>query len=94
MKPAPFTYCRPENLADALSLLSEYEDEAVVLAGGLSLLPLLNMRMARPEIVVDINKLDDLASIEHDGDYLRTGALVRQAEDLESTECQKSTRQL
>ena len=89
MKPAPFTYCRPENLADTLSLLSEYEDEAVVLAGGLSLLPLLNMRMARPEIVVDINQLNELASIEHDGDYLRTGALVRQAEALASTECQK-----
>ena len=87
MKPAPFTYCRPKDLVDTLALLSEFEDEAVVLAGGLSLVPLLNMRMARPEIVIDINKLDELANIEQEGDYLKTGALVRQSEVLASTEC-------
>ncbi|MFP6727382.1 MAG: FAD binding domain-containing protein [Alphaproteobacteria bacterium] len=89
MKPAPFTYCRPDSLADVLALLGEYGDEAAVLAGGLSLGPLLNMRMARPEVIVDINRLDDLARIERDGDYLRTGALVRQADALASAECQE-----
>ena len=86
MKPAPFTYCRPDSLADVLALLGEYGDQAAVLAGGLSLGPLMNMRMARPEVVVDINRLDGLARIERDGDNLRTGALVRQAEALASAE--------
>ena len=89
MKPAPFTYCRPDSLADVLALLGEYGDEAAVLAGGMSLMPLLNMRMARPEVILDINRLDDLARIERDGDYLRTGALVRQADALASVECQE-----
>ena len=89
MKPAPFTYCRPDSLADVLALLGEYGDQAAVLAGGLSLGPLMNMRMARPEVVVDINRLDGLARIERDGDNLRTGALVRQAEALASAECKE-----
>ncbi|MDP6343379.1 MAG: FAD binding domain-containing protein, partial [Alphaproteobacteria bacterium] len=88
MKPAAFEYCRPDSLAEALALLSEYGDEAAVLAGGLSLGPLLNMRMARPEVVIDINRLADLARIERDGEVLRLGALVRQADVLASAECQ------
>ena len=89
MKPAPFTYCRPDSLADVLALLGEYGDQAAVLAGGLSLGPLMNMRMARPQVVIDINRLDDLARIERDGDYLRTGALVRQADALASAKCKE-----
>ena len=90
MKPAPFEYCRPESLAEALALLREYGEAAAVLAGGLSLGPMLNLRMARPEAVIDINRLDELARIERDGPYLRTGALVRQADALASAECRES----
>ena len=89
MKPVPFTYCRPDNFADVLALLGDYGDQAAVLAGGLSLGPLMNMRMARPEVVIDINRLDGLDRIERDGDNLRTGALVRQADALASAECKE-----
>jgi 2-furoyl-CoA dehydrogenase FAD binding subunit len=79
VKPAPFRYERPESLDEALALLAEHGDEAKVLAGGQSLVPLLNMRMARPAVLVDINRvvyLDNLARV--DGS-VRCGALVRQA---------------
>ena len=87
MKPAPFEYCRPETLDEALALLSEFGDEALVMAGGLSLGALLNMRMVRPEVVVDINGLETLAQIERVKDDIRIGALVRQADVLVSAEC-------
>ena len=57
MKPAPFEYCRPETLDEAVALLAEFGDDALVMAGGLSLGALLNMRMVRPEAVIDINGL-------------------------------------
>ncbi len=87
MKPAPFEYCRPEGLTEALSLLAEYGDEAAILAGGLSLGPLLNTRMARPTVVIDINRLEDLGRIERTDTHLCMGALVRQAEVMDSPEC-------
>ena len=87
MKPAPFEYCRPDTLAEALALLTEFGDEAAILAGGLSLGAMLNMRMVRPTVVIDINRLGELARIERAGGHLRTGALVRQADVLVSDEC-------
>jgi 2-furoyl-CoA dehydrogenase FAD binding subunit len=82
MKPAPFDYHRPESLEDALALLAQYRDDAVLLAGGLSLGPMLNMRLVAPAVVVDINRLQGLDTVESDGGWLRTGALVRQADAL------------
>ena len=79
MKPAPFAYRRPESLDEALALLHEHGDEAKVLAGGQSLVPLLNMRLARPAVVVDLNHVAGLDRLEANGD-LRVGALVRQRE--------------
>jgi aerobic carbon-monoxide dehydrogenase medium subunit len=79
MKPAPFHYRRPESLDEALALLGEHGDEAKVLAGGQSLVPLLNMRLARPGVLVDLNRVGGLDHIEADGD-VRIGALVRQRE--------------
>ena len=77
MKPAPFEYSAPESVDEALALLSE---EAKVLAGGQSLVPLLNFRLARPERIVDINRVEELAYIRAgDGGSLRIGALARQA---------------
>ncbi|HJP22247.1 MAG TPA: FAD binding domain-containing protein [Alphaproteobacteria bacterium] len=89
MKPAPFEYCRPDSLTEALSLLGEYGDEAEILAGGLSLGPLLNTRMARPTVVIDINRLGELGAIERSATHLRLGALVRQAEVQDSAECKE-----
>jgi carbon-monoxide dehydrogenase medium subunit len=86
MKPAPFEYCRPESLDEALALLAEHGDEASALAGGLSLVAMLNLRLVRPEVVIDINRLAGLDGIEAVNGTLRTGALVRQAEALASPE--------
>jgi CO/xanthine dehydrogenase FAD-binding subunit len=72
----PFDYEAPATLDDALALLAEHRDEAKVLAGGQSLVPLLNYRLAKPRVVVDINDLP-LAAIRVDDGHLSLGALVR-----------------
>lgn len=79
MKPAPFDYVRAETREEALAALAEAGDDAAVLAGGLSLVAMLNMRLARPEVLVDINGLVGLSIIHMEDSSLRTGALVRQA---------------
>lgn len=75
MKPAEFSYHRPATVAEALDLLAEYPD-AKLLAGGQSLLTLMNLRLARPEVVIDIGRLDELSRIFDDTDDLVLGALV------------------
>ena len=77
MKPAPFEYRRPENLDEALDLLADHGDRAKVLAGGQSLLPLMNLRLARPELLVDVNRLSGLDACEERAGVLRVGALAR-----------------
>ncbi len=86
MKPAPFAYVRPETEDEALSALGEYGDDAVVLAGGLSLGAMMNMRLVFAETVIDINSLQELGHIERQGNWLRTGTLVRQADALIASE--------
>jgi CO/xanthine dehydrogenase FAD-binding subunit len=76
VKPAPFEYRAPTSVDEALPLLGL---DSAVLAGGQSLVPLLNLRLARPEVVVDINGIDELAYISTDGGTLRLGALTRQS---------------
>ncbi len=78
MKPAPFEYIAPESIEQALAVLAQYGDEAKVLAGGQSLMPLLNMRLTTPGIIVDINGLDELSYIRQEGERLHIGALTRQ----------------
>jgi carbon-monoxide dehydrogenase medium subunit len=77
MKPAPFRYEDPRSLAAALTLLAEHGDGAAVLAGGQSLVPLMNMRALRPGVVVDINRVPGLDRIELGDDAIRIGALAR-----------------
>jgi 2-furoyl-CoA dehydrogenase FAD binding subunit len=79
VKPAPFRYERPETVEEAVAVLAEHGDEAKVLAGGQSLVPLLNMRMARPTVLVDINHVADLDNVSHLDGAVHCGALVRQA---------------
>jgi len=79
--PASFRYAAPRSLDEAIDLLRSYED-AKVLAGGHSLLPLMKLRLANPPVIVDINRIPGLDYIREDGDKLRIGALVRHA-DLE-----------
>jgi CO/xanthine dehydrogenase FAD-binding subunit len=75
VKPAPFDYRAPASVDEALPLLGL---ESAVLAGGQSLVPLLNLRLARPELVVDINGVAELDYLREDGDTLRIGAMTRQ----------------
>ena len=78
MKPPRFHYCAPDMLDEALSLLDKYGEDAKVLAGGQSLIPLLNMRLAGPAYVLDINHISELNYIETEDGYLAVGATVRQ----------------
>jgi len=81
MKPAPFRYARADSLADAIALLAAAPGENKVLAGGQSLVPMLNMRLVRPAVLVDVNGLRELAGITPTaGGGLRIGALTRHAE--------------
>jgi aerobic carbon-monoxide dehydrogenase medium subunit len=78
MKPAPFAYIDPRSLDEAVEALREHGDDAKVLAGGQSLVPMLNLRLARPAFVVDINGISGLDGAADHGNVLRLGALVRQ----------------
>jgi aerobic carbon-monoxide dehydrogenase medium subunit len=79
VKPPPFTYQAPTRLDEALELLAEHGDEAKLLAGGQSLVPVLAMRLARPDVIVDVNRVPGLADIRHEGDTLTLGAMIRHA---------------
>ncbi len=78
MKPAAFDYLRAENRAEALEALHQAGGDARVVAGGQSLLPMLNMRLARPQLLVDIMHVPDWQSVTDSGGMLRIGAGVRQ----------------
>src|SRR3954454_8384049 len=79
MKPAPFEYFAPTTRAEALALLAEHGDEAKVLAGGQSLVPSMNFRLAQPGILVDLNGIADLFGIASGADGgLRLGSMTRQ----------------
>ncbi len=79
MKPPPFTYHDPTTVEDAVALLAE-KDNARLLAGGQSLMPMLNMRYVQPDDVIDINKIAELSGIESADGALRIGAMTRQRE--------------
>lgn len=78
MKPPRFQYAAPRILDEALALLDQYGEDAKVLAGGQSLVPLLNMRLAGPSYIMDINHISELHYIEPEDGYLAIGAGVRQ----------------
>jgi carbon-monoxide dehydrogenase medium subunit len=78
--PVGFEYERPASLDAALALLAEHGEDATVLAGGHSLLPVMKLRLAAPELVVDIGRLDELHYIRVDGDQVAIGATTRHGE--------------
>lgn len=80
MKPAAFDYLRAENTEEALAARAEHGGEAKVMGGGQSLMPILNMRLARPGIVIDISRASDLGSIAEKSGMIEIGAAVTQAE--------------
>ncbi|MET4094286.1 xanthine dehydrogenase family protein subunit M [Arthrobacter sp. UYCu712] len=84
--PAPFDYVRATSVDHALELLAHHGPESRVVAGGHSLLPMMKLRLSRPEWLIDINDLYELDFILRDGDTLRVGALTRHTTLLESDE--------
>ena len=93
MKPPPFTYACPRSINDALALLAQSGDEAKLLAGGQSLVPLLNLRMAWTEALIDLNQLTELDFITQENGILRVGALTRH-HTLETSDAVRATQPL
>jgi aerobic carbon-monoxide dehydrogenase medium subunit len=89
--PAPFDYVRAGSVDEVLAALSEHGDDAKILAGGMSLLPLMKLRLATPSVLVDVGRVRDLSYINDGGDHLAIGALTRhrdlETSDLLSREC-------
>ena len=86
MKPAWFDYFAPRTLDEALRILGDAGPDGRVLAGGQSLMPMLNFRLANPAILVDINRIEELGQLRASKDSLTVGALVRHASLLRSAE--------
>ena len=82
MKPAKFDYIRAEHADEAVALLAEYGDDARILAGGQSLMPMLNMRLAQPAVLIDISQCDDLNFIRSENNELRVGAALEWRKEL------------
>jgi carbon-monoxide dehydrogenase medium subunit len=79
VKPAPFEYSAPRSVAEAVDTLAAFGDEAKVLAGGQSLMPMLALRLARPERLVDVNRVEALAGVRRENGHLVVGAMTRHA---------------
>ena len=90
MKPASFDYARAESVAHAVQLLSEGGGDAKIIAGGQSLMPMMNFRLVKPSLLVDINSIPGLDRIDQIGDKLRIGALVRHRMTAENEEIEAS----
>lgn len=86
MKPPPFGYTRPESVGEAVATLASHDPDGKVLAGGQSLLPLLNMRLATPAHLVDINRLSELGYVRVQDGHVVIGALARHAQVLADAE--------
>jgi carbon-monoxide dehydrogenase medium subunit len=77
--PAEFEYFAPTTVAEVLSLLARYGDDAKILAGGQSLIPMMKLRIASPRFLIDVNRIEGLSELRRDGDRLQIGALCRHA---------------
>ena len=84
MKPALFDYARPGTLQEVLALLGKHGDDAKLIAGGQSLVPVMNLRLATPALLIDLNGVQELAGIRHEADMLHIGAMTRQRELIAS----------
>ena len=78
MKPARFDYLAPDSIEEAVSLLAAHAPDARPLAGGQSLVPMMNFRLARPAVLVDLNRIRELAYVEDRGGHLAIGAMTRE----------------
>ena len=80
MKPAPFEYYAPTSVPEVLDLINEHGYDAKILAGGQSLIPMMNFRLVQPAVLVDINNIPELAEIQADGKGVKMGAMVRHSQ--------------
>lgn len=80
MKPAPFGYCRASTVDEATQALALHGDEAKVIAGGQSLIPMMNLRLVRPSFLVDVNRIIELGQVSVADDVVRLGAMARHAQ--------------
>ena len=80
MKPSPFNYYRADSVGNALALLQEHGDDAQILAGGQSLMAMMNLRLLAPEALIDINSIKELSGITQEDGVIRIGALTRHSE--------------
>ncbi|MBZ5531524.1 MAG: xanthine dehydrogenase family protein subunit M [Acidobacteriia bacterium] len=80
MIPAAFEYLRPKTIPEAVALLQQHGDDAKILSGGQSLIPMMKLRLARPAVLIDINRIAGLSYIKEDGGFLKIGGLTREAE--------------
>ena len=78
MKPSAFEYFDPPTVREAVELLQRHSDDAKILAGGQSLIPMMNFRVARPKVLIDINKIKELDYIREEKDELVVGSLMRE----------------
>src|SRR6516164_3590122 len=85
MIPQSFDYFRPQSIREAITLLEQHGSGAKILSGGQSLIPMMKVRIARPEYLVDINRIPELRYIREEGGYLKIGGLTRES-DLEYSE--------
>jgi aerobic carbon-monoxide dehydrogenase medium subunit len=84
MIPPAFEYLRPKTIPEAISLLEQHADDAKILSGGQSLIPMMKLRIARPGYLIDINRISGLSYIKEEGGFLRIGGLTCEGE-LESS---------
>lgn len=80
MIPPPFEYLRPSTIPEAIKLLQQHGDDAKILSGGQSLIPMMKLRIARPAYLVDINRIAGLSYVKEEGGFLKIGGLTREAE--------------
>lgn len=85
MIPASFEYFRPATIGEAISLLQKHGEDAKILSGGQSLIPMMKLRLASPPVIIDINRIGNLDQIVEQKGYLKIGALVRET-DLENSD--------
>ena len=90
MIPPAFEYLRPKTIPEAIAFLQQYGDDAKILSGGQSLIPLMKFRLARPAYIVDINRISGLSYIKEEVGFLKIGGLTRES-DLESSDLIRAT---
>src|SRR5262245_65654052 len=84
MYPAAFEYLKPSSISEAVALLQQHGEDAKLLAGGQSLVPMMKLRIARPKVVIDIHRIADLNYIREEADQIRCGAMTRHVQIEES----------